>query len=78
MFLGHPRVIATAVLQGPAGVALVDPGPSTCLDRLRGLLREQGITIGDLRTVLLTTSTSTTPVLPARSCGTTRHPRVRA
>lgn len=54
MFLGHPRVIATAVLQGPAGVALVDPGPSTCLDRLRGLLTEQGIGIGDVRTVLLT------------------------
>jgi len=47
MFLGHPRVIATAVLQGPAGVALVDPGPSTCLDTLRGMLREHGIAIGD-------------------------------
>ena len=54
MFLGHPKVIATAVLQGPAGVALVDPGPSTCLDRLRGLLVELGIAIGDVRTVLLT------------------------
>ena len=54
MFLGHPRVIATAVLQGPAGVALVDPGPSTCLDTLRGMLTEQGIAIGDVRTVLLT------------------------
>ena len=54
MFLGQPRVIATAVLQGPAGVALVDPGPSTCLDRLHGLLREQGIAIDDIRTVLLT------------------------
>ena len=54
MFLGNPRVIATAVLQGPAGVALVDPGPSTCLDTLRGMLTEQGIAIGDVRTVLLT------------------------
>ena len=54
MFLGNPRVIATAVLQGPAGVALVDPGPSTCLDTLRGILTEQGIAIGDLRVVLLT------------------------
>ena len=54
MFLGHPRVIATAVLQGPAGVALVDPGPWTCLERLRGMLTEQGIAIGDVRTVLLT------------------------
>ena len=54
MFLGNLRVIAIAVLQGPAGVALVDPGPSTCLDTLRGLLTEQGIAIGDVRTVLLT------------------------
>ena len=54
LFLGHPRVIATAVLQSPAGVALVDPGPSTCLDTLRGALTEQGIAIGDVRTVLLT------------------------
>ena len=54
MFLGNPRVIATAVLQGPAGVALVDPGPSTCLDTLRGMLTEQGIAIADVRTVLLT------------------------
>ncbi len=54
MFLGHPRVIATAVLQGPAGVALVDPGPSTCLDTLCQMLTEQGIAIGDVRAVLLT------------------------
>ena len=54
MFLEHPRVIATAVLQGPAGAALVDPGPSTCLETLRGMLREQGIAIGDVRAVLLT------------------------
>jgi len=30
-FLGVPRVIATAVLHGPGGVALVDPGPSSTL-----------------------------------------------
>ncbi|MDP6579635.1 MAG: MBL fold metallo-hydrolase [Vicinamibacterales bacterium] len=53
-FLGLPRVIATAVLQSPAGVALVDPGPSTCLDTLRAALIEQGIPLGDVRTLLLT------------------------
>ena len=53
-FLGYPRIIATAVLQSPAGVALVDPGPSTCLDTLRGSLAEQGIAVGDLRAILLT------------------------
>lgn len=54
MFLGQPRVIATAVLQNAAGAALVDPGPSTCLDTLRSSLREQGIAPADLRTILLT------------------------
>ena len=34
-FLGQPRVIATAVLEDAGGAALVDPGPSTCLDTLR-------------------------------------------
>ena len=33
-FLGRPGIIATAVLKGAGGVALVDPGPSTTLDAL--------------------------------------------
>jgi len=52
--LGQPRIIATAVLHSPAGVALVDPGPSTCLDTLRADLLTHGITLADVRTVLLT------------------------
>ena len=54
MFLGQPRVIATAVLRDASGAALVDPGPSTCLDTLRSSLREQGIAPADVRTILLT------------------------
>ena len=54
MFLGHPRIIATAVIQSPAGVVLVDPGPSTCLDTLRAALADQGITVADVRALLLT------------------------
>ena len=54
VFLGQPRIIATAVLHSPAGVALVDPGPSTCLDTLRADLLTHGITLADVRTVLLT------------------------
>ena len=54
MFLGKPRVIATAVLQSPGGVALVDPGPSTCLDTLRAALAGQGIALADVRTILIT------------------------
>ena len=53
-FLGRQRVIATAILQGPGSVVLVDPGPSTCLDTLRASLAEQGIGIGDLTALLLT------------------------
>ena len=54
MFLGKPRIIATGVLQGPGGVALVDPGPSTCLKTLRAVLGDHGITLADVRTILLT------------------------
>ena len=44
-FLGKPRIIATAAIQSPGGVAVVDPGPSTCLDTLRAALGDQGIGI---------------------------------
>lgn len=53
-FLGRPRVIAVAAAHGADGVALVDPGPSTCLERLRGELVAAGITPADIRAVLLT------------------------
>lgn len=53
-FLGRPSIIATAVLQGASGVALVDPGPSTTLERLREALRAKGIAFGDVRQLLLT------------------------
>ena len=53
-FLGIPEVIATAVLHGSAGVALIDPGPSTTLDSLKESLRRKGISLGDVRQILLT------------------------
>jgi len=53
-FLGVPRVIATAVLQGPAGVALIDPGPSSTLPTLRSTLQNAGIALADVNAVLLT------------------------
>ena len=53
-FLGFPEIIATAVLHGSAGVALIDPGPSTTLDRLKTSLRRKGISLGDVRQILLT------------------------
>src|SRR5688500_18714269 len=53
-FLGSPEIIATVVLHGPAGVALIDPGPSTSLATLRAALDRKGIRIADVRQVLLT------------------------
>ncbi|MEP6916295.1 MAG: MBL fold metallo-hydrolase, partial [Acidobacteriota bacterium] len=53
-FLGMPEIIATAIIQGPSGVALIDPGPTTTLDTLRAALRDRGIEIADVRQVLLT------------------------
>src|SRR5207244_8704671 len=53
-FLGVPRVIATAVLHGPGGVALIDPGPSSTLPALRAELERAGIRMSDVRALLLT------------------------
>ena len=53
-FLGKPEIIATAIVQGASGVALIDPGPSTTLDSLRASLRRKGISVADVRQVLIT------------------------
>jgi len=53
-FLGHPEIIATAILQSAAGVALIDPGPSTTLETLRAALQRKGIAMSDVRQLLLT------------------------
>jgi len=53
-FCGVPGVIAVAVLHGPGGVAIVDPGPSSTLPALRAGLQRAGIGISDVRSLLLT------------------------
>jgi len=53
-FRGSPRVIATALLTGPEGVTLVDPGPTSCLPALEAGLRDRGLSLRDVRTLLLT------------------------
>ena len=53
-FLGKPEIIATAVLHGTAGLALIDPGPSTSLDHLRAALGRKGFGVADIRQILLT------------------------
>ncbi len=53
-FLGIPEIIATALIEGPAGVALIDPGPSTTLGNLRSALDRKGISVKDVRQILVT------------------------
>jgi glyoxylase-like metal-dependent hydrolase (beta-lactamase superfamily II) len=53
-FLGRPGIIATAVLNHPSGVVLVDPGPSSTLETLFKALGQQGIAVRDIRWLLLT------------------------
>ncbi len=53
-FLGRPSLIATGILHGAAGVALIDPGPASTLANLTAALARKGITYSDVREVLLT------------------------
>jgi len=53
-FLGQPHIIATGVLHGRQGAALIDPGPSTTLDTLTKSLAEMGIALADVRAILIT------------------------
>ena len=47
-FRGSDRVIATAVLTGPDGVTLVDPGPTSCLPALESGLCQRGLTLREI------------------------------
>lgn len=51
--LGQPGAIATYLVEEPEP-ALVDPGPATCLPRLREVLEELGCPVSELRHLLLT------------------------
>lgn len=53
-FLGQPGIIATGFIHGAAGVAIVDPGPATCLPALEAALKARGFGWGDVQAVLLT------------------------
>jgi glyoxylase-like metal-dependent hydrolase (beta-lactamase superfamily II) len=53
-FRGTPNVVATAILPAADGVTLIDPGPTSCLPALERGLRDRGLTLRDVRTLLLT------------------------
>jgi glyoxylase-like metal-dependent hydrolase (beta-lactamase superfamily II) len=53
-FCGTAKAIATGVQTSAHGVALVDPGPGSCVETLRAGLGAQGIGVGDIESILLT------------------------
>jgi glyoxylase-like metal-dependent hydrolase (beta-lactamase superfamily II) len=53
-FLGRPHAIATGVISNASEVALVDPGPASCLDALEQNLHAQGVRLADVTHLLLT------------------------
>jgi len=53
-FQGRARAIASAAIETPAGVLIVDPGPSSCRRRLMAELAEAGIGPGGVHGLLLT------------------------
>jgi glyoxylase-like metal-dependent hydrolase (beta-lactamase superfamily II) len=53
-FYGVKGVIASVILHGPGGAAIIDPGPSSTLPALRAGLERAGIALADVRSILLT------------------------
>ena len=54
LFLGRPHTVATAVVRAPGTMALIDPGPSTCLGSLDLGLQQQGLRLSEITHILLT------------------------
>ena len=53
-FLGRPKRIAAALLQGAGSVAIVDPGPASCLPTLERALERAGAPLSTVSHLLLT------------------------
>ncbi|MGH9311779.1 MAG: MBL fold metallo-hydrolase [Vicinamibacterales bacterium] len=53
-FRGRTQIIATGILHSVSGVALVDPGPASTLPALTAELERSGMSIADVRAILLT------------------------
>ena len=53
-FMGTEEVIASFLLLGGDSAAIVETGPTSCLEHLRGGLEASGVSPGDVRKVLLT------------------------
>lgn len=53
-FQGQPEIIASYVLRGPSGVALIETGPRSSADNLVAGLRALGIDLADITDILVT------------------------
>jgi glyoxylase-like metal-dependent hydrolase (beta-lactamase superfamily II) len=53
-FLGQPRIIASVIVHGPGGAAIIDPGPTSTLPTLRRAIEGAGLSMADVRALLLT------------------------
>ena len=53
-FLGEKEIIASYLLAGDSSAAIVETGPTTCMQNLLGGLKEQGVAPEDVRQVFLT------------------------
>lgn len=53
-FLGMKRVVGAVVLDGPSGLTIIDPGPTSCLAALESGLSDLGRCLQDVQTILLT------------------------
>jgi glyoxylase-like metal-dependent hydrolase (beta-lactamase superfamily II) len=54
LFLGRPHAIATGVIAGAGQLALVDPGPTPCLETLDLGLQVHGLRLDEVTHILLT------------------------
>jgi glyoxylase-like metal-dependent hydrolase (beta-lactamase superfamily II) len=54
LFLGRAHAIATGVVQSAGSIALIDPGPTTCLPVLERELERGGIRLSDVTDIVLT------------------------
>src|SRR5215475_14439017 len=51
---GRPKSIASVLVQSDGVNALIDPGPTSTLETLRAGLRQRGLQVSDLHSILLT------------------------
>jgi glyoxylase-like metal-dependent hydrolase (beta-lactamase superfamily II) len=54
LFLGRPERVAAALVSGAGGTAIIDPGPTTCLETLEASLAMHGQSLASVTHLVLT------------------------